>query len=143
MERLVRFTKSGEETELFFNCCFPNVIKIVLQKADTDRLGDLLQAFGKKRGGSFTWNAGVGARWGSFVFKIRASFDRKRKVPVLELEYTKLNERFETVSDCYNRYDSFSFEGALQFGLELKELEDGKCATLYACPPLSVNPFDN
>jgi len=141
MEILVRFVKAGEETELCFESSFPNVLNVIFQKKDTYSLGNMLCRLGTKRRGGFKWEAKVKAPWGDFVFKVQGKVFKG--TPRLEFEYTMPHYKFKAVSDCMSVYEDFSFEGLLQFGTELKELEDGKSATLYSCPPLSENPFNN
>lgn len=140
MEELVRFTKTDTGTELCFESSFPTVLKISVNEKSLCRLGDTLCRLASKKRGGFEWEAKVKADWGVFVFKVCGRVCKG--IPALELEYAMPHYKFKAISQCFSRYDTFSFEGLLQFGEGLKRLVDGKSAVLYSCPCLSDNPFN-
>ncbi len=87
-------------------------------------LGKRLCAFGKSKR-LFYWKANAVSDWGSFTFEVKAE-----RGPRLCFEYSFWNKHFGSVSECESFYDEISFEGILQFGEEILNLDEGKSAVL-------------
>ena len=128
-------TQCHNGVDVYFDCCFPNEIRIDVKGEELMRLAKLLCRLGKRKR-SFTWKSKASGDMGDFVFKVTGNGS-----PSLTFECKMLNRYFDEVSDCENFYDRISLEGVLQFGEELSALADKKEATLYECTPLPQTTY--
>ncbi len=124
MKRLVCIEGCAKGFKFFLDSYFPTEFTARIDDADIKLLGKRLCAFGKSKR-PFCWKANAVSDWGSFDFEVKG--EKEGKVCFRDSLW---NGIFDSPSDCENYYDEISFEGMLQFGEEILNLDEGKSAVL-------------
>jgi len=138
MKELVCVEQRNAQTEFYFNCVFPTTLRASLPTDALKRLGNLVASMAKGKKRRFKWKAKAKADWGCFDFTVEGKIGKNS---FISFDFEIYNNMFESVSQGFCVFDSYSKEGLLQFGSQLATLQETKKACLHECAQASDNPF--